>query len=303
MQQLLNQLLTSTAFDIIQIEDNAMGGYQYRPPAPKVLTEHEVRIAPSGASTLRLRGVARRLFMRGEARRWRRYQPATWRRFTRIQVFTPQDASAISALAPDVADRVRVNPFGMDLPPAPDPALEVPDSLLFVGGFAHPPNVEAALWLAREIMPRLSSSRPGAHLTIVGDQPPAAVRALASDWVAVTGRVPAVEPYLRRTAVVVAPLHSGGGMRLKVLEAMAYGKGVVTTPLGAAGLVDGSGASALLIAADADQFADAVCTLLQHPDQRRQLGADARAFVARHHSNEAYVARLEALYEEVVPSA
>jgi glycosyltransferase involved in cell wall biosynthesis len=301
MQHLLDGLFADRRFELIQVEDNAMAGYRYQTGAPMVLTEHEVRAGrPVGLRTPRIAQRLRPLLTEAEWRRWQRFQPAVWRRFDRIQVFTPGDAAAMGRMAPGVAARVRVNPFGVELPPDADPAREEDDSVVFVGGFVHPPNMDAALWLGREIMPLLRAHRPGVRLTIVGSQPPEAVRTLDGPDIVVTGWVPAVEPYLERAAVVLAPLRTGGGMRLKVLQAMAHGKAVVTTPLGAEGLAVEGHQPPLTIASEAEELARTASALLVEDDARRQLGARARAFVARHHSWAAYQQRLETLYGELM---
>jgi polysaccharide biosynthesis protein PslH len=300
MQRILHRLMTETLFDLVQVEDNAMGDYGYQPGPQMVLTEHEVRVTPSVRHADRSTIWLWRALCQAEGRRWQRYQPAIWRRFDSVQVFTPRDAAAVQAMAPDLSTRLRINPFGVELAPAVNPRDEADGAVLFVGGFTHGPNVDAALWLGREIMPLLRASRPGVRLTIVGNQPPPAVRALAREDIVVTGRVPTIEPYLRRAAVVLAPLRTGAGMRLKVLQAMAHGKAVVTTPLGAEGLSVAGCEPPLVIASDAKEFAHGAFELLSAETTRRQLGTDARAFVARHHSWSAYQERLEALYQELM---
>jgi glycosyltransferase involved in cell wall biosynthesis len=145
-------------------------------------------------------------------------------------------------------------------------------------------------------MPVIRARRAGVRLTIVGSHPPREVRALARDNVVVTGRVPAVEPYLEQAAVVVAPVRMGGGMRLKVLQAMALGKAVVTTSIGAEGLAVGADRPPLAIADETAGFAGAVTRLLADEAERRVLGQSARAFVAANHSWSAYAERLEAMY-------
>ena len=232
-----------------------------------------------------------------DGRDGRDYQPALWRRFDRVVVFSEQDAAAIRALAPDVGPRVRVNPFGIALPPLTSTDIDR-ESIVFVGGFKHPPNVDAAIWLGTEIMPVLRTLRPGSHLWIVGDQPPEAVTGLAGPDVTVTGRVPEVESYLDRAAVVVAPMRTGGGMRVKVLQALARGKAVVTTSLGAEGL-DADDARPLMIADSASAFAHAVAGLLADPEAAATLGRTARAFVSERHDWAHYRERLEAIYAEL----
>lgn len=302
MQRLIDRTLAHTSFDVVQVEDNAMAQYHYRTNAPLVLTEHEVRV-PQGVDQAQPANSLQRAWERGERRRWQRYQPAVWQRFGRIQVFTAQDAAAISVIAPTLAERVRTNPFGIIMPPPADPEHEEPNTLVFVGGFLHPPNVDAVLWLGHEIMPRLRARGNGARLTIVGSYPPPAVCALAAPDITITGRVPAVEPWLERAALVVAPLRMGGGQRMKVLQALALGKAVVTTPLGTEGLRINGHAPPLFTADTADGIADALTHLLANDADRRMLGQQARQFVALHHSAEAYGRRLAAIYAELVPQA
>lgn len=281
--ELIERLGGTLRFDVIQIEDNAMGAYAYPARVPTVLTEHEVRATPHEP----------------ERRRWIAYQRRVWSRFDRLQVFTELDAAAVRSIAPEIAGRIRVNPFGIAAGPAADPALEVDGEVVFVGGFQHRPNVDAALWLGREIFPGLCRLHPSAHLTIVGSDPPRAVRALAGGAVAVTGRVPRVEPYLERAAVVVAPIRTGGGMRLKVLQAMALGKAVVTTPLGAQGLVSYDHAPPLVVVQGGPEMAERMAGLLAARGRRLALGQRARAFVLEHHGWQAYLERLGAIYAEL----
>jgi glycosyltransferase involved in cell wall biosynthesis len=292
MQQLLDKLLAVNKFDLVHVEDNAMGSYKYATRIPRVLTEHEVRRAVGEQKT--------RWMDRAESRRWATYQRKIWKRFHLIQVFTTQDAKSFQSLAPELEDRVRINPFGIDLPERADPQCEDSRLILFVGGFCHPPNIDAALWLGREIMPLLRVHRIGIRLTIVGSNPPPQVLALASEDILVTGRVLAVEPYLERAALVIAPVRMGGGMRLKVLQAMAWSKAVVTTSRGAEGLAVGGQQPPLVIADDKEHVANAVVALLNDENHRHLLGARGRAFVAAHHSWAAYAERLEALYSEVI---
>jgi len=283
LQELVNRLARNRRFDLIQIEDNAMGVYRYPDCVPTVFTEHEVRAAPAQL----------------ERGRWIAYQRRVWNRFDRIQVFTERDAAAIRRLAPEVAGRIRVNPFGVTAGAAADPSLEAEGEVVFVGAFYHPPNVDAALWLGQQIFPSLRRLHPQAHLTVVGADPPRSVRALAGRGITVTGRVPRVEPYLERAAVVVAPIRIGGGMRLKVLQAMALGKPVVTTPLGAEGLVRVDGAAPLVVAEGAEEMARITAGLLEGRTARRELGQRARAFVLEHHGWPAYARRLGAVYAEL----
>ena len=303
IQQILDDLLAQKRFDLIQVEDNAMGAYHYRTALPIVFTEHEVRRSrpvqwrkPDDQSWINW------ALSEMDWRRWSRYQREVWKRFDRIQVFTTRDAARIRSMVPGVADRVRVNPFGIELPIRSDPDIEQSDTVVFVGNFTHLPNVDAALWLGHEIMPRLRELCPGVRLSLVGIYPPPNVIALACSDIVVTGAVPKIEPILERAAVVVAPLRIGGGMRMKVLYAMAMGKAVVTTSRGMEGLAIDGWQPPLVVADDAVDIALAAAQLLRSVEDRRALGNEARLFVEEHYSPLAYAHRLEAIYAELRPS-
>ena len=301
MQRLLDRLMREGAYDLVQVEYSMMTGYRYAVGTPVLLIDHEVFTVPA-AAVYRVggHGPSWPLSLDDE-RRWRHYLPTAWSRFDRIQVFTDEDAAVLLALAPHLRERVRVNPFGIALPPQPDPALEEEGLVLFVGGFVHPPNVDAARWLADAIMPALRQRVPDARLAIVGADPSGMVLALADPvaGIAVLGRVPTIEPYLARAAVVVAPVRTGGGMRRKVLHALAMGKAVVTTTRGTAGL----GADVpVIVADDAPGIAHALAALLENRPARRALGQRGRAFVAAAHNHAAYVARLERTQLEALAS-
>lgn len=300
VQRIIDRLLAERRFDVVQVEDNAMGIYHYRTRAPKLLTEYEVRrprpVDWSGLLPAHGLGGALNEI---DWHRWSRYQQAVWRRFDLIQVFSARDATAVRTIAPDLAGRIRINPFGIDLPPEADRGREEDGTVLFVGNFMHPPNVDAARWLATEIMPLLRERRPGVRLTIVGSDPRHLVRALAAADILVTGFVPEIEPILERAAVVLAPVRTGGGQRMKVLHGMACGKAVVTTARGADGLAIAGERPPLAIADDAGGIAAATAMLLASRGARHELGARARAFVREHYSTRAYGRRLEAIHAEL----
>jgi glycosyltransferase involved in cell wall biosynthesis len=298
-QRVLDELAAEREFDVVAVEDSALSVFRYPPGVATVYTHHEVlRPRP-----VRWRaGPPRRwpgwAFGELDWRRWPRFQAEAWRRFDRVQVFSGRDAEAIAELAPDVAERVRVDPFGLVLPPPADPAREVPGTILFVGAFHHPPNRDAAIWLAREILPAVLERAPAARLRIVGSAPPPEVLALAGPNVEVVADAPSVRPHTEAAAVVMAPVRTGGGMRMKVLQAMAAGKAVVTTPRGTEGYTGFDTEPPLAVGEKAAEIAAATAALLEDEAARRDLGARARAFAERHHSPEAWAERQAAVFEE-----
>jgi glycosyltransferase involved in cell wall biosynthesis len=292
--------LGDSSFDVAHVLDNAMAAYELPPARARILTEYEVR-SEADDGVLDGTRVLSEHAREAERARWWRYQSDVWSRFDRVQVFTPADAAAVERIAPQIAGRVRVNPFGVRVP-EPAGAAEIPDSLVFIGGFRHPPNVDAAVWLADDIFPLVRARVPGAHLTIVGADPPGVVQGRAGGPVTVTGRVPSIWPYLESAAVVVAPVRSGGGMRLKVLQAMALGRAVVTTSRGAAGVWNPPEEPTLCVADDAPGIADQVAALLASPAKRSALGERARAAVLAHHRPDQFAQRLLATYDELAAS-
>jgi glycosyltransferase involved in cell wall biosynthesis len=179
------------------------------------------------------------------------------------------------------AGAVVVCPNGIDtpepLPPAPSATVA------FVATMGWAPNTDAALWLGREIWPLVLAQVPEARLLLVGRDPTPAVRALASATVEVSGTVADVRPYLAQTRVAVAPLRSGGGTRLKLLEALGGGRPVVATSIGVDGLEDLVGRG-VVVADDSAGIAAALVELLKHPDRAADMGQAGHDAVATDHS-------------------
>jgi glycosyltransferase involved in cell wall biosynthesis len=147
-------------------------------------------------------------------------------------------------------------------------------SLVFVGGFAHEPNTDAVLFFCREIFPLIRAKVPDATFTVIGSDPPEAIRALQSDSVRVTGHVPSTTPYLLESRISVAPLRFGAGMKGKIGEAMAHGLPVVTTSVGASGMHLSDRENAM-IADTAGDFANSVVELLRDRDLQERIRRNA----------------------------
>jgi glycosyltransferase involved in cell wall biosynthesis len=143
------------------------------------------------------------------------------------------------------------------------------------------PNIDAVEYFCREIFPSVLAAFPNARFQIVGRNPHSRVRKLASSSVEVTGTVPSVAEYLRNATVVIVPLRIGGGTRLKIFEAMAMRKAMVSTSIGAEGLAVTSGKDCLL-ADDVQSFAAAILAVLRDPTLRRSYEDSAAALAARY---------------------
>lgn len=301
MQTLLDELLAREDFDLIAVEDDAMGVYDYGTRVPTVLTEHEVlrprAIAAPPADPRRLPGWA---FREIDWRRWTPYQRTVWERFDRLHTFTTRDQAALIELAPACDGRVRAVPFGLPLPTAARREDEVENTLVFTGNFTHHPNVEGITWFAETILPELVARRPSLRLIVAGAMPPPEVTALASEHVEVIADPEDIEALTLSAGVLLAPMHVGGGMRVKVVQALGLGKATVATTRSTEGLKMPPGEPPLIISDDPQTWIDELDRLLGDPGARRALGDRARAFAAQELSAEAYGARLIASYEELL---
>ena len=159
------------------------------------------------------------------------------------------------------------------------------EGLLFIGGFQHPPNTDAVLWYAREILPRLRERLPGVRTTIVGSEVPAPIKALAADDFVVAGYVPDVGPYFCSARVSISPLRYGAGVKGKVNLAMSYGLPVVATPPSIEGMHLTPGED-VLVADTAEAFADAIVRLYGDAELWTRLAAAGRENIVRHFSRD-----------------
>ncbi len=190
-------------------------------------------------------------------------------------------------------------PVGTTMTAAP-PGLVAEPNLLFLGGFNYPPNVEAAQRMVTRIFPLIRREVPQARLIVAGREPEAIPAAAAgADAVEFTGYIPELDALYARTRVVVCPLLTGTGVRLKLIEAAGQARPMVSTRLGAEGLEFHNGREILLHDAD-EAFAAACVRLLRDDAACLGLGAAARASALRHYGEEASVARLETLLRSVL---
>jgi glycosyltransferase involved in cell wall biosynthesis len=162
----------------------------------------------------------------------------------------------------------------------------------------YPPNAEGARWLLTKVWPRVTEAVPDARLLIVGPDPPPDILAHAGPQIEVTGWVSSVPEWMARASVALVPIQSGGGTRLKVLDALASGRSVVTTGVGAAGIELVADRDAVL-ADEPDCFAASVVWLLREPAERARLGASGRRLAVERYDWGALGHRFAALIRDI----
>jgi glycosyltransferase involved in cell wall biosynthesis len=279
----VSSLLKNKSFDVVHIEGYYL--FQHVPTKPKVpllLVEHNIE------HLLALQRFKVAVTRQEKSYFWSEYtktlkwERLTWRRATVCVALTNEDKFTMERLEPNID--VRMIPNGSDhhekIDNATTPLLSynssehsvISDScpsILFVGNFAYEPNIDAALYFSSDIFPLIVRDVPNVKLYLVGNAPPPEICSLTSNkQIEVTGRVASLIPFYNRADVVVCPLRIGGGVKVKVLEALGFGKAIVSTSIGAQGL-DLSTHRALAVADEVTDFAENVVRLLIHEDERR----------------------------------
>lgn len=290
----IQRLADRVDFDIVQIEHGSMGMYlealpaRLRKRAVWVLHDIDFDKFMRIAHIERRKDTKMRAWIHAMMMRW--WQPH-FASFFGLCV-TMSEADRRLLLSANRSLRVEVSPNGVDTNlyrPLPDEGDTA--EMLFIGNMGYQPNVDAAVYFCHEVLPLIRRKVADAKLWIVGISPGASVRRLEGNGVFVTGGVPDVVPYYMRSKVCVVPLRAGSGTRLKILEAMALGRAVVSTSMGCEGLdvVDGEH---ILIADDSKLFAEQIVKLLTHHELRAKIAAKAREFVVASYDWDVVVEKL-----------
>ncbi len=280
VRRALQTLLNEETFDVLLCDFvSPAAAVPWNWPGPKVLFTHNVEAL---IWRRHYEVAANPLWKAISWIEWRRMEAAE-RRYLQLadRVLTVSDSDR-DAFASFVApEKLTVIPTGVDLDYfQPMPVEEKPDSLVFTGSMDWLPNEDAILYFVQAILPLIKQQRPEVYVEVVGRSPSQKLLAIAEreKSVRLTGWVEDIRPFVARAAICIVPLRIGGGTRLKIFEAMAMGKAVISTSLGAEGLPVQSGKDVLL--ADTPQdFAQSVVCLLRDSDLRRRLGAGARTLV------------------------
>ena len=297
----LRTLLDEESYDVILCDFMAAAGViPWDSPTPKILFTHNVE----ATIWRRHYEVATNPIWKAISRReWRKMEDAELRYLRladRVLTVSEADRDAFAGFV-DPA-KLAVIPTGVDVDYfQPLSAEETPNSLVFTGSMDWLPNEDAIVYFSQAILPLIQQQCPGISLEVVGRSPSRRLQGLAETEksIRLTGWVEDIRPYVARGSICIVPLRIGGGTRLKIFEAMAMSKAVVSTSIGAEGLPVRSGENILL--ADTPQdFADAVIALLRDLDRRKRLGAAARALVQEKYSWPIVAERFAGILEEAI---
>jgi sugar transferase (PEP-CTERM/EpsH1 system associated) len=297
MEREIHELCAHGDVDAVQLESSYLCALAVPASVKLVLDEHNIEYEVFRRMFRGERSLPRRAFNQLEHVRFRRYERAWWRRADGCLVTSERERQIVSEHAPDTP--VAVVPNGVDLNYfRARPPTRPTQTVLFNGTLDYRPNVDGAQYLIERVWPLVRSRCPAARLLVVGRADPATTRRLSRPGVEVVGEVPDVRPYLERAMVVAVPVRIGGGTRLKVLEALAMGKAIVSTTLGCEGIAVRDGEH-LLLADDTSSFAERVVQLLERGRDSAALGRAGRELIERRYSWELAAERAEALYAQL----
>ncbi|MGH9530568.1 MAG: glycosyltransferase family 4 protein, partial [Terriglobales bacterium] len=270
VREKIRSLLETGGFDVV-VSDflDAAINFPDHLTIPGVLFQHNVESEIWRRHATTESNPAKRLMYQFEFKKMLRYEQSIIRRFRHIIAVSEHDRALMQPWAGN--SKITIVPTGVDVAQY-RPSSETHDTapiVMFVGSMDWEPNIDAVEFFRNEIWPLVTAKIPAARFVIVGRNPDRRVQKLASSSIEITGRVASVADQLQKAAVVIVPLRIGGGTRLKIYEAMAAGKAVVSTTVGAEGL-DVSPGRDIGIADNPADFAGAVVSLLNDRDLRRR---------------------------------
>jgi sugar transferase (PEP-CTERM/EpsH1 system associated) len=315
MESTIKQLTQSRMFDVIHFEMLHAGQYLQALPNPEVAVSRSPERSEGKAKQSRVptllslqnidSSIWRRLAQQTDNplkklafwmqyRSFRRYERLMAGKFTACACVSEEDKNLLTDLCPGIF--IEVIPNGVDVESyKPDHSLTEESTIVYTGSMDWLPNEDAVLYFQEQIFPLIKAQIPNVKFCIVGQNPTERVKQLRSDSVIVTGMVDDVKPYIAKASVYVVPLRIGGGTRLKILEALAMEKAVVSTTIGCEGLQLTLNKD-ILIADEPENFARLVIQLAQDEKFRQRLGKSGRRQVEEKYDWRSIGKQLNELY-------
>jgi sugar transferase (PEP-CTERM/EpsH1 system associated) len=278
IQQALDELFTREEYDVVLFESSLIAGYHLPPGVKVIIDEHNIEYELLRRSYQREKQWLRKWYNWQESRLVEAAELERCRNANAVTVTSQRELSLLQGKLPQ--STIEVVPNGVDIEYFNGDTLhEIPGRIIFTGSLEYYPNVDAVLFFAKHCWPLIQARYPDATWQIVGKNPLPVVQQLAKlSGISVFGPVDDTRPYIAAAQVAIAPLLIGSGTRLKILEAFAMRKAVVSTSIGCEGL-QVEPAKHLLIADQAEAFAQAVIDLLGNQAQRQALGTAGRMLV------------------------
>jgi len=293
----IRELLEERKFDILHCDTPDFAQYidEVR-NIPKVVVNHNVESKLMYRRCLYAKNMLERMYLYLQSLKMRRYEKRICGRFDSCVVVSETDKDDLQRISPGA--KISIVPNGVDIEyfrPMHEKPTE--NSLIFVGGMSWFPNLDGALWFCEEIWPSIKGEIPGARITFIGPDPSSKILEMAeTDNIEAPGFVDDIRSYAAKAAVYVVPLRIGGGTRLKILDAMAMGKAVVSTSIGCEGL-DVTPEENIIVADSAEEFARRTVELLRNPDLTERLGIAGRKLAEEKYDWNMIGVKMEEVYQ------
>ncbi len=299
VQETLNVLFAKEQYDAILYESALIAGYQAPQNVKIIIDQHNIEYELLERTYELEKGTLRKWYSKQESRLLKKGELDRCRHANLVLMTSERERILLQHSLPKTAIAVVPNGVDVEMFRSDGYTQEKSHQIIFTGTMDYYPNNEAVLFFAQCCWPLIRAQVPDATWLIVGKKPSAEVQRLAElPGVTVTGQVPDVRPYLASSAVAIAPLRIGSGTRLKILEALAMQKAVVSTSIGCEGLALIPGKH-LLVEDQPEMLARAVVTLLQDVEKRQALGEAGRLLVEAQYSWEWCGTQLLAALEQI----
>lgn len=296
----LIQLLSREEFSIVQLESLFMTPYiptiRRYSRARIMLRSHNLEHVVQERLAKGERHLLKKPYRRFLAKQLKDYEHAVLGRVDGVAAITPSDAEHFKSHGSGTP--ITTIPFGVDPADYDVPTPPGPPVFFHLGSMDWLPNEEGVRWLVQQVWPKVIKKYPQAKLHLAGNKMPKDLLAEDIPGVTVSGRVPDADAYLAKRHVMVVPLFSAGGMRVKIIEGMAMGKCVISTPMGAEGIACADGTD-ILLARNASEFVDRIGEVLADPTLAPRIGRNARALVKQRYANKRIVQELISFYRSL----
>jgi glycosyltransferase involved in cell wall biosynthesis len=298
----LIQLLDQEEFDVVHLESLFTTPYiatlRRHSKARIVLRSHNLEHVIQERLAQEEHNLLKKPYRRFLARQLKTYEDAVLDQVDAVATITAADARHMESHGSSTP--IATVPFGLDPAEYVRPAPEGPPIFFHLGSMDWMPNEEGVRWLLRAVWPRVMQAHPQARLHLAGNRMPKDMIRARVPGTTVTGRVPDAIGYMAGRHVMLVPLFSAGGMRVKIIEGMAMGKCVISTTVGAEGIHCTDGED-ILLADSAAAFAEAIDRVIMDPQLAARIGGHGRRLVEREHTNAHTIHELVALYSSLLP--
>lgn len=303
MAKTISEMVRKDRYDFVIAEYSVMGQFLNRsallPPVRRVISVHEcyylARLKAYRQCRLGLEKLKEAINLKG----LKKYEFKMYRMADKVLTLTPQGKEELLKIDPELD--IAVVPHGVDTNSFSFSAFqEKVKNIVFVGNYLHYPNVDAVLFFFKEIWPLLKSRLPEVKFIVVGQAPPPEIKNLDQDKsITITGRVDDVRPFLKKGRAFICPVRLGGGFRGKILEAMAIGRPVVSTSLGAEGF-PAQQRENIILADEPEEFAQGVLDLMTDDALFERIRTNARKLVEEKYAWEKGVEIMERVLENMM---